>query len=82
VRNIAENPHCSLVVDVYDEEWSRLRWVIVQGQAELLTAGSDYARGVDLLVAKYPQYRTLGLDRAQGTLIRMTPERYLHWSYA
>jgi len=82
VRNLAENPRCSLVVDVYDEEWSRLRWVIVEGQAELLTSGSDYARGVDLLVAKYPQYRTLGLDREQGTLIRLTPERYLHWSYA
>jgi PPOX class probable F420-dependent enzyme len=82
VRNLAENPRCSLVVDVYDEEWSRLRWVIVEGRADLLSRGADYARGIDLLVAKYPQYRTLGLDRKEGMLIRVTPERYLYWSYA
>ncbi len=82
VRNLEENPRCSLVVDIYDEEWSRLRWVIVEGRAEVLTGGADYAQGVDLLVAKYPQYRTLGLDRERGTLVRVTPERYLHWSYS
>lgn len=82
VRNLEENPRCSLVVDTYDEDWSRLRWVIVEGSADLLTGGSDYARGVDLLVAKYPQYRSLELDRKQGTLVRLTPERYLYWTYS
>jgi PPOX class probable F420-dependent enzyme len=82
VRNLEENPQCSLVVDVWDEEWSRLRWVIVEGRAELLSSGADYARGISLLIGKYPQYRTLGLDQEHGTLIRLTPERYLHWSYA
>ena len=28
VRNIAENPRVSLTVDRYDEEWSRLAWVV------------------------------------------------------
>jgi PPOX class probable F420-dependent enzyme len=82
VRNLEQNPRCSLVVDTYDEDWSRLRWVIVEGLADLVTEGSDYARGVDLLVAKYPQYRGLGLDREQGTLVRVTPKRYLCWTYA
>ncbi len=82
LRNIAENPRVSLVVDEYDEEWRRLRWVIVEGRADVLTSGPDYARGVELLVAKYAQYRSLGLDREGGTLIRVTPERVLHWRYA
>ncbi len=37
VRNIAENPRVSLTVDRYDEDWSQLCWVIVQGRADILT---------------------------------------------
>jgi PPOX class probable F420-dependent enzyme len=82
VRNIEENPQVSLVVDEYDEDWTRLRYVLVQGRAALLTGGPSYAGAVDLLTAKYPQYRTLGLDRAAGLLIAITPSRILSWSFA
>jgi len=81
LRNIAENPQVSLVVDEYDEAWTRLRYVIVEGRAEILTGGGEFARGVDLLVGKYDQYRTLGLSRETGSLIRITPERLLHWAW-
>jgi PPOX class probable F420-dependent enzyme len=79
LRNIGENPAVSLVVDVWDEDWSRLAWVIVEGRAEVLTAGTAFTRAIDLLVAKYPQYRTLSLDRRQGALVAVTPERVLSW---
>ena len=81
LRNIAENPRASLVVDEYDEEWTRLRYVIVEGPADVLTGGPEFARAVDLLVAKYAQYRTLGLSRESGALIRLTPDRILHWRW-
>jgi len=82
LRNIADNPHVSLVVDEYDEEWTRLRYVIVEGRADVLTNGPEFARAVDLLVAKYPQYRTLHLSRDSGALIRITATRILHWRWA
>lgn len=82
LRNIAENPWVSLVVDEYDEDWTRLRYVIVEGRAELLTAGPAFTRGIDLLAAKYPQYRSLGLSRDSGSLIRVVSERLLHWRWA
>ena len=82
VRNIEQNPHVSLVVDRYDEDWSRLCWVIVEGRADLLTDGSVRTTAVDLLVAKYAQYRTLGLDRDEATVIRIAPERALAWRYS
>ena len=81
LRNLAENPHASLVVDEYDEEWTRLRYVIVEGGAEVLTSGLEFVSGIDLLVAKYAQYRTLGLSRESGALIRVTPDRILHWRW-
>jgi len=82
LRNIAENPRVSLVVDEYDEDWTRLRWVIVEGRADVLTSGAEYAAAIDLLVAKYPQYRAMALDRARGVLIRVTPARVVRWSFS
>jgi PPOX class probable F420-dependent enzyme len=79
LKNIAANPNVSLVVDVWDEDWSKLAWVIVEGRAEVLTGGEAFGRAVDLLVAKYPQYRGLPLDRAAGAVIAITPERVLAW---
>ena len=68
LKNIAANPHVSLVVDVWDEDWSKLCWVIVEGDAEVLTTGAEFTRAIDRLVAKYPQYRAMGLDRAEGAV--------------
>jgi PPOX class probable F420-dependent enzyme len=82
LRNIADNPQSSLVVDVWDEDWSRLCWVIVEGRAEVLDGGADFSRAIDLLGAKYPQYRTLPLDRTSGAVIALTPDRVLSWRAA
>ena len=82
LRNVAENPLVSLVVDEWDEDWTRLRYVIVEGRADVLSDGAEFGRAVDLLVAKYPQYRTLGLSRESGAVIRVTPDRILSWKYA
>ncbi len=82
LRNIAENPQVSLVVDHWDEEWTRLCYVIVEGRAAVLRGGTEFERAVGLLLAKYPQYRTLGLDRESGTIVAIVPERILHWRYA
>ena len=82
LSNIAENPAVSLVVDRWDEDWSQLCWVIVEGRADVLTSGSEFSRAIDLLVAKYPQYQALPLDRAAGAVVAITPERLLAWRSA
>jgi PPOX class probable F420-dependent enzyme len=79
LRNIAANPHVCLVVDVWDEDWSRLCWVMVEGRAEVLTSGPEFSGAIDRLVAKYPQYQALGLARTEGALVAITPERILAW---
>jgi PPOX class probable F420-dependent enzyme len=81
LRNIEENPRVSLAVDRYDEDWTQLCWVIVEGRAEILTGGPERADAVDLLTAKYAQYRTLGLDRDAVTVIRISPDRTMYWKW-
>jgi len=39
------------------------------------------AGAVDLLLSKYAQYRVMGLDRETATVIRISPERTLHWRW-
>ena len=81
LRNIAENPRVSLVVDEYDEDWTRLRYVIVEGHADVLSEGDEFSRAIDGLVAKYPQYRALALPRDSGAVVRIVPDRVLAWRY-
>jgi PPOX class probable F420-dependent enzyme len=78
LKNVRENPQASLVVDVWDEDWTRLAWVMVEGRAEVLTAGADFTRALDLLRAKYPQYRAMDLER-DGVVVRLATERVRAW---
>ena len=62
LRNIAENPNAAVVVDRYDEDWSRLAWVMLRGRAEILDRGGEHDRAQAALRERYPQYRAMRLD--------------------
>ena len=74
LRNIEANGCVSLLVDQYDEEWSKLRWVRVDGAAEVVTMSADVAAA---LRVKYPQYRSTPLG---DTCIRIAVRRSRKWS--
>ncbi|MBV9553920.1 MAG: TIGR03668 family PPOX class F420-dependent oxidoreductase [Alphaproteobacteria bacterium] len=61
VRNILENPQTAFLVDRWDENWTRLGWVMLRGRAEILDGGAEHDRAQALLRAKYPQYRSMDL---------------------
>ncbi len=54
LANIEANPAVEIVIDHYDEDWSRLWWVRLSGRARVV---EHDARALELLRAKYPQYR-------------------------
>lgn len=78
LRNVTENPQASLVVDEWHEDWSRLRWVIVEGRADVLRSGGEFDRAIEALQEKYPQYRTMDL-RTDGAVLRLRAGRVLAW---
>jgi PPOX class probable F420-dependent enzyme len=82
IRNVRENPRVSLVIDHWDEQWERLRYVIIEGHATIVTEGAEFTRGADLLIAKYPQYVALGLARDTGLMLRVAPEKVTHWRFS
>jgi PPOX class probable F420-dependent enzyme len=77
LRNIAENPAVAVVADRYDEEWTRLGWVMLQGRAEILSGGSEHARAQALLCARYPQLEAM--DIAALPVIAVRVERVVSW---
>jgi PPOX class probable F420-dependent enzyme len=77
IRNIETNGRASVVVDEYDENWSRLAWVRLDGTAQVLTAGDDRQHAVDLLERKYEQYQAMPLGDAP--VVRLNVERASEW---
>ena len=75
VRYLRQRPEAALTVDRYDDDWTKLAWVQVLGRVELLEPSED-RRGMDALAAKYEPYRD---DPPPGPLLRLVPERTLHW---
>ncbi len=63
IRNIQDNPAVCLVVDRYDEDWSKLAFVQVHGRAHLLLPDEDgHAQAIAALRARYPQYGEMAID--------------------
>ena len=61
LANIAENPTVAVVVDRWDEDWTRLGWIMLRGAAEILADGAEHDAAQALLVARYPQYAAMRL---------------------
>ena len=82
LRNIGENPRVSLVVDEWDEDWRRLRWVIVEARAAEVIDPAERTRALDALVEKYPQYATMQLHRVAHAVVGIAPDRVIAWRAA
>lgn len=59
IENIRLDPRCTLLVDHYESDWSRLWWVSVHCQATEASPG-DVVDFSPLLTARYSQYETAG----------------------
>ncbi|GAA1456056.1 TIGR03668 family PPOX class F420-dependent oxidoreductase [Williamsia maris] len=76
LRNIADNPNVSLLVDHYDDDWNALWWVRVDGSAQIHPDGPVAEHAYGSLRAKYPQYETVPLD---GPVIAVTVRQRRWW---
>ncbi len=72
VANVRRHGRATLLIDRWDEDWTRLGWVMIRAAATLEPPGSASAE----LLERYPQYRD---DPPAGQVIALTPERILWW---
>ncbi len=81
LQNLRQNPHAALLVDHYEEDWTRLRYLLIHCTAEILETGPGRERALALLRDKYPQYRAMP-GFAEAPVIRLTPLRAVAWCAA
>jgi PPOX class probable F420-dependent enzyme len=77
LRNIAENPAVAVVADRYDEDWTRLGWIMLRGHAEILDAGTEHDGAQALLRSRYPQLQAMRI--AEHPVIAVRIERTTSW---
>jgi PPOX class probable F420-dependent enzyme len=77
LANIAAHQRVSLLVDHYDEDWSQLWWVRVDGNAKLLSEGNEMGHGLELLTGKYGQYLQ---SPPPGPVIRIDIDHWQSWA--
>ncbi len=73
LRNIEADPRVEVLIDHYDDDWSQLWWVRLRGTARIV----DDPRAVELLAAKYPQYR---VEEPAGPVIAVAIEERSEWT--
>ena len=76
LANIKTNPAVSLLVDHYDDDWNKLWWVRVDGQARVIEAGPERDEALDVLADKYTQYT---IDRPPGPVIVIETTGWSCW---
>lgn len=82
VRDILVDPRVTILVDHWDEDWSRLAWLRCTGHAMLIepAKGGDFMRVIGALRSKYRQYETQSID--ERPMLRIVIERVTAWSAA
>jgi PPOX class probable F420-dependent enzyme len=77
LADIAADPRVSLLADHYDDDWSRLWWVELQGTAAELADPGAAELALDALTARYPRYAGA---RPPGPVVAVTPTAWSWWS--
>jgi PPOX class probable F420-dependent enzyme len=75
--NVRAEPRVSLLVDVYDEDWSRLWWVRADGRARIVGEGRLVEQALDQLLVKYPQENE---QPPIGPALAVEIDRWRGWS--
>ena len=79
LRNLERDPRVTVLVDVYDEDWSKVWWVRLRGEGRVLSGGPEFERAYMLLREKYPQYEEAPAD---GPLMAVDVAEWSGWSYS
>lgn len=81
VRNIQARGEAALLIDRYDDDWSRLGYLLARGAATLVAPGDPaHAAALGLLRARYAQY--VGMALETRPIIALTPAHVASWGPA
>lgn len=77
LRNIEADPRVAVLADHYEDDWDALWWARADGHATILRDPADLTGPLELLAARYRQYRA---DPPGGPLIWVQADRWSGWA--
>ena len=78
LANIEADARVSVLVQHYEDDWTRLWWVRVDGVARALGAGEERDEALRALASKYERYRE---DPPTGQVIAVDASRWTGWAF-
>jgi PPOX class probable F420-dependent enzyme len=81
-KNIQQNPNVTLLIDEYNEDWTKLYFIMIQGKASIV--GKELEQNEMLLLEKahkllsdkYVQYQKIGIGEY---VIMIIPQKVITW---
>jgi PPOX class probable F420-dependent enzyme len=80
LRNLQERPEAVLLLDHYEDDWRRLRWLSIRARATILEAGPERTAALAELERRYPQYAAMRLATLGLPVIALEPLSVSRWS--
>jgi PPOX class probable F420-dependent enzyme len=77
LENIAAHPDVAVLVDHYDEDWTRLWWVRVDGRARIVADEAERETALGRLAEKYEPYRA---SPPRGAVIAIEATSWRGWA--
>ncbi len=75
-RNLAANPRLAVLIDQYDEDWSKLKGVLLHCRVQEVH-GREKDRAWEMIRAKYPQWKEI--DWEPHLTLALHIERWFQW---
>ena len=77
LANIRRDSRVSMLFDRYDDDWTKLAWVRIDGRATVSECGAIWPEALNALRARYRQY--VEMDLESRPIIRIEPEKVTGW---
>ena len=82
LRNLAGDSRVSILIDVYDEDWSKVWWVRLHGIGRVVADSPERDHARRLLRAKYPQFADVPRDEGADPVMAVDIRHWADWSHA
>lgn len=80
LRNLGARPEAALLVDRYEEDWRRLRWLLIHARATVIETGQEREAALAALEQRYPQYAAMRLATLGLPVIALEPTAVRRWA--
>jgi PPOX class probable F420-dependent enzyme len=81
LKNLEGNPNASLLLDHYEDDWQQLWWIRLDAVGEVFRPDGETTDALEAaLCAKYPQYLSTPLFKAEPLFVRLRWHRVSAWA--